>query len=166
MDEAVIVALGSNLAGDYASPQALLEAALAALPEAGLEVVRRSGWWRSTAWPNPADPAFVNGVAIVETSLSPAETLRTLHEIETRFGRRRHEQNAPRTLDLDLIAFGREQTEAPALPHPRAHERAFVMRPLAEIAPDWRHTTLGLSARELARASSVGTDACKLESCA
>lgn len=163
-DGAVVVALGSNLSGDYASSIALLEAALAVFPTEGLKVVRRSGWWRSAAWPDPADPPFVNGVAIVETALSPAGTLEALHAIEARFGRRRHEQNAPRTLDLDLIAFGRERSEAPALPHPRAHERAFVMRPLAEIAPDWIHPVLRRSAGALARAAGVGADACKLES--
>ena len=163
-DDAVVVALGSNLSGDYASSIALLEAALAAFPDEGLKVVGRSGWWRSAAWPDPSDPAFVNGVAMVETALSPDQTLQALHAIEGRFSRVRRQQNAPRTLDLDLIAFGREQSKAPALPHPRAHERAFVMRPLAEIAPHWRHPTLGLSATELARAARVGADACKLES--
>jgi 2-amino-4-hydroxy-6-hydroxymethyldihydropteridine diphosphokinase len=163
IDAAVIVALGSNLAGDYASPQDLLEAALAAFPEAGLKVERRSGWWRSAAWPDPADPAFVNGVAIIETSLSPAGALQALHDLEARFGRRRHQQNAPRTLDLDLIAFGRAQSDSPALPHPRAHERAFVMRPLAEIAPDWLHPMLGLTAAQLALAATVGEDARRID---
>lgn len=163
MESAVIVALGSNLSGDYASPAVLLEAALAAFPGEGLTVAARSSWWRSAAWPNPADPAFVNGVAIVETSLSASETLDALHRIEARFGRRRHELNAPRTLDLDLVAYGRDVAQAPALPHPRAHERAFVMRPLAEIAPAWRHPTLGASAADLAPRASVGADACMLE---
>ena len=103
-------------------------------------------------------------MAIVETALPPDKALAALHAIEARFGRRRHEQNAPRTLDLDLIAYGRTWSEAPALPHPRAHERAFVMRPLAEMAPDWRHPTLGLSAEDLARVARDGADACKLES--
>jgi 2-amino-4-hydroxy-6-hydroxymethyldihydropteridine diphosphokinase len=162
MDGAVIVALGSNLSGDYASSILLLEAALAAFGEAGLKVVARSGWWRSAAWPDPADPPFVNGVALVETRLSPAEVLAVLHEMEARFGRDRTERNAPRTLDLDLIAFGRQRSVAPVLPHPRAHERAFVMRPLAQVAPGWRHPVFGVSADDLARNATVGADACEI----
>lgn len=162
MDGAVIVALGSNLSGDYASSILLLEAVLAAFGEAGLKVLARSGWWRSAAWPDPADPPFVNGVALVETERSPAEVLAALHALEARFGRARTDQNAPRTLDLDLVAYGREQSSAPVLPHPRAHERAFVMRPLAQIAPDWRHPALGASARDLALNATVGADACEI----
>lgn len=162
-DEAVVVALGSNLSGDYASPAALLEAALAVFPSVGLEVMSRSSWWMSAAWPDAADPPYVNGVVLVETCRSADDTLRALHDIEARFGRRRHERNAPRTLDLDLIAFGRTQSEAPALPHPRAHERAFVMRPLAEIAPKWLHPTLGLTADALALTAVVGADVCVRE---
>jgi 2-amino-4-hydroxy-6-hydroxymethyldihydropteridine diphosphokinase len=162
MDGAVVVALGSNLSGDYASSITLLEAALAAFGDAGLKIVARSGWWRSAAWPDPADPPFVNGVVLVETTLSPTETLVTLHALEARFGRDRTDHNAPRTLDLDLIAFGREQSASPVLPHPRAHERAFVMRPLAQIAPDWRHPVLGASARDLALKAAVGVDACEI----
>ena len=162
MDGAVVVALGSNLSGDYASSISLLEAALAAFPEAGLRIVARSGWWRSAAWPDPADPPFVNSVVLVETALSPAGALDALHGLEARFGRERTEPNAPRTLDLDLVAYGRERSEAPLLPHPRAHERAFVMRPLAQVAPDWRHPVLGASATELARSAAVGADACEI----
>jgi 2-amino-4-hydroxy-6-hydroxymethyldihydropteridine diphosphokinase len=163
LDEAIIVALGSNLPGQYASSEALLEAALAALDGAGLKVVRRSRWWRSVAWPDDADPAFLNGVAIVETELGPAETLAVLHGIEAGFGRRRAETNAPRTLDLDLIAHGRTVSVEPVLPHPRSHERWFVMGPLGEIAPDWRHPTLGHTAAELGPLARVGRDAAPVE---
>ena len=81
--------------------------------------------------------------------------------LENQFGRERSVRNAPRTLDLDLIAHGRIVSQAPelTLPHPRAHERLFVMGPLAEIAPDWRHPVLGASAAELAAWASVGRDA-------
>lgn len=161
-DEAAVVALGSNLPAHYASSILLLEAALLAFPSVGLKVVRRSGWWRSAAWPDPSDPAFVNGVALVTTDLSAAEVLAALHDLEARFGRDRAEQNAPRTLDLDLVAFGRERSEAPSLPHPRAHERAFVMRPLAQIAPEWRHPVLQVSAADLAAQATVGADACQI----
>lgn len=156
-----MIALGGNMAGDFGSSEALLEAALAALAEAGLPVLRRSRWWRSAAWPDPASHEYRNGVVLVEAKLSPDECLNLLFSIEGRFGRRRSEKNAPRTLDLDLIAHGRTVREDPALtlPHPRAHERLFVMGPLAEIAPHWRHPVLGLSAAALADAAPVGRDA-------
>src|SRR4051812_21050576 len=104
-DQAIIVALGSNLSGQYDSPRALLEAAVEALAENGLVPTHLSHWWRSSAWPDPADPPYLNGVAIIETGLSPAEVLGRLHAVEAAFGRDRGPTNAPRTLDLDLIAY-------------------------------------------------------------
>jgi 2-amino-4-hydroxy-6-hydroxymethyldihydropteridine diphosphokinase len=161
LDDAIVLALGGNLAGDYPSLGALLEAAVSAFPGAGLNVVRRSGWWRSAAWPDPGQPAYLNGVALVETALGPRELLHAVQRLEASFGRVRTEQNAPRTLDLDLIAYGRQVVDAPGLvvPHSRAHERLFVMGPLAEIAPDWVHPTLGETAAALARSATVGRDA-------
>ena len=160
-DEAVIVALGGNMAGDFGSSEALLEAALAGFAEAGLPVLLRSSWWRSAAWPDPNAQEYRNGVVLVEAQLSPQELIRTLFTIEARFGRARGARNASRTLDLDLIAYGRLVSDDPemTLPHPRAHERLFVMGPLAQIAPRWRHPVLGLTAAELARTASVGRDA-------
>jgi 2-amino-4-hydroxy-6-hydroxymethyldihydropteridine diphosphokinase len=160
-DQAVLVALGSNLSGSFETTQALLEAALAAFEPAGLHILARSRWWRSAAWPDPHDPPYLNGVAVIETSHSLEGTLAALHEIEARFGRLRHVANAPRTLDLDLIAYGRAVVEdaAVTVPHPRAAERLFVMGPLAEIAPDWMHPSLGLTAAELAARATVGVDA-------
>jgi 2-amino-4-hydroxy-6-hydroxymethyldihydropteridine diphosphokinase len=151
--------LGSNLPGQYAASEDLLEAALLALDAAGLHVVLRSAWWLSAAWPDPSDPPFLNGVALVESTLLPGDILEALHDIEALFGRRRGETNAPRTLDLDLIAHGRTRASAPALPHPRAHDRRFVMGPLAEIAPEWIHPVLGVSALELSTTATVGRDA-------
>lgn len=165
LDQAVVIALGSSLAGNHLSREALLEAALARLPSLGVDVRSRSCWWRSAAWPDPAAPGYVNGVAIVETALRPLSLLEVLRGHERAFGRLRGEANAPRTLDLDLIAYGRIVTEGPrlVLPHPRARERLFVMGPLAEIAPAWRHPVGGQTAAELARAASVGVDATPLE---
>jgi 2-amino-4-hydroxy-6-hydroxymethyldihydropteridine diphosphokinase len=154
LDEAVIVALGSNLKGSYGSVQVLLEAALKTLRTEGLKPVRRSSWWRSAAWPNPIHPDYLNGVVIVETEAPPRAVLAALRRIELAFGRRRDIVNAPRTLDLDLIAHGRTVMADPdlTLPHPRAAERLFVMGPLAEIAPAWGHPALAAKA-------SVGRDA-------
>eukprot|EP01036_Dinobryon_divergens_P018930 gene18930-25819_t len=135
LDKAVIIALGSNLGAS----EDLLEAALVHLTAAGLPVLARSRWWRSAAWPDPTQPAYRNGVAIVEAHTTPADVMTTLLSIETALGRRRSVRNAPRTLDLDLIAYGRQviDTLGLSLPHPHAHERRFVMGPLAEIAPGW-----------------------------
>ena len=157
----MVVALGGNLAAGWPSCEALLEAALASFPAHGLTVIARSGWWRSAAWPDPAEPAYRNGVVLVETDLSPRDTLDALHAIEREFGRARHEINAARTLDLDLIAFGRLVVDEPGLtvPHPRAHERLFVIGPLAEIAPAWRHPLSGETATTLAGTATVGADA-------
>lgn len=161
LDEIVVVALGGNLAGNFVSSEALLEAAVAKLVEAGLPVLARSGWWRSAAWPDPSGPEYRNGVALVEANRGPEALMNTLFQVEAAFRRVRAGKNAPRTLDLDLIAYGRLVCDDPGLtlPHPRAHERLFVMGPLAEIAPTWRHPVLGRTAAELAKGASVGQDA-------
>jgi 2-amino-4-hydroxy-6-hydroxymethyldihydropteridine diphosphokinase len=160
-DSLTVVALGGNLKGGHPSSEALLEAALAAFASAGLRILRRSSWWRSAAWPDAEQPEYRNGVVLVETDLGPQETLAALHAIESRFGRRRGEVNAARTLDLDLVAHGRAVVSAGSLeiPHPRAHQRRFVMGPLAEIAPAWTHPVIGRTAADLAAAATVGTDA-------
>lgn len=137
----ILVAIGSNLAGaGHASPRAVCEAALAALDAAGLRVVRRSRWYRTAPVPVSDQPWFVNGVARLETGLDPATVLDILHGIESRFGRARVAVNEARVLDLDLLAHGDHvRAERPVLPHPRLHLRAFVLLPLAEVAPGWRH---------------------------
>ena len=157
LDQAVIIALGSNLGAS----EDLLEAALAHLADEGLPVLARSSWWRSVAWPDATQPAYRNGVAIVEANRDPVAVMATLLAIETALGRRRTTRNAPRTLDLDLIAHGRTTLSTPdlTLPHPRAHDRRFVMGPLAEIAPGWVHPVLGQTAEALARVATVGVDA-------
>ena len=161
LDDAIVVALGGNLAGDFTSSEALLEAALAQFPQAGLPVLARSRWWSSAAWPDPKGNEYRNGVAIVEANGPASAVLEALFAIERSFGRIRGVPNAPRTLDLDLIAYGRQILSGPdlVLPHPRAHERRFVMGPLAEIAPNWRHPVSGETAVVLAETASVGRDA-------
>jgi 2-amino-4-hydroxy-6-hydroxymethyldihydropteridine diphosphokinase len=161
LDEVVVIALGSNLPGGYGSSESLLEAALARFPEVGLKVLKRSSQWRSAAWPDPDGPEYRNAVALVEANAGPAGVLAALLKLEAELGRERWARNAPRTLDLDLIAYGRRVLDEPGLvvPHPRAHERLFVMGPLAQIAPAWRHPVLGNTAADLAAAATVGSDA-------
>jgi 2-amino-4-hydroxy-6-hydroxymethyldihydropteridine diphosphokinase len=161
LDTAAVVALGSNLAGPYESSQSLLEAAVGRFASAGLKVVARSSWWTSAAWPDPSQPIFVNAVALVETRLPPRSLMAFLVGLEATFGRARLEANAGRTLDLDLIAYGRLvlATRGLTLPHPRAADRLFVMGPLAEIAPDWRHPVTGVRADQLAAQAAIARDA-------
>ena len=160
-ENSIIVALGGNLAGRFPSVRALLEAALDQFPVVGLRVLKRSSWWRSASWPDPARPDYLNGLGLVETSQDPRQTLQSLRELEALFGRERASPNAPRTLDLDLIAHGRTVVDEPdlVLPHPRAAERLFVMGPLAEIAPRWTHPVSGETAGVLAERATIGRDA-------
>ncbi len=160
-DDAVVIALGSNDKGVWPSCIDLLEAAVARFRAEGIDVLARSSWWRSTAWPDPQDPPFVNGVAIVSTAHDPHALMAALGRLEEAFGRQRDKINAPRTLDLDLVACGRLSGDLDGLilPHPRAAERLFVMGPLAEIAPDWTHPTAEKTAKALAEGCTVGTDA-------
>jgi 2-amino-4-hydroxy-6-hydroxymethyldihydropteridine diphosphokinase len=161
IDDLIIVAIGGNLPGPMGSIVETLESALTHFPSSELKIAKRSSWWRSRAWPDPSAPDYINGVVIVETALEPLQVLERLAAIEHRFGRQRLEVNAPRSLDLDLIAHGRTrlQTKALILPHPRAHDRLFVMGPLAELAPSWRCPNTGLTALHLALQAGVGRDA-------
>ena len=142
----ILIALGANLSSSAGPPADTLVSALCALETRNITVERQSGFYRSAAWPNPADPPFINAVAAVRTSLTPVALLAQLHEVEHDFGRRRSERNAPRTLDLDLLDYdGLIQTGPPELPHPRMEERAFVLLPLRDVAPYWRHPVSGLA---------------------
>ena len=155
-----MIALGSNMAGDWGSPDELLERAIRALGENGITVTARSRLWRSAAWPDPGAAEYRNAVVLVETKMTPASLMAKLHEIERAFGRKRGEPNAPRTLDLDLIAYGRRVSPgSPVLPHPRASQRRFVMGPLAELLPDWTDPLSGEAAQVLADRAPVGKDA-------
>lgn len=141
----IYVALGANMPSPAGPPAVTLRQALAAMPRHRIEVGAVSPFYRSPAWPNPADPAYVNAVAEVRTRLTPGELLKALLAIEKAFGRVRKTRNEPRTLDLDLLDYGGlvSDVEQLMLPHPRMHERAFVLRPLADIAPTWRHPDTG-----------------------
>ncbi len=129
------VGIGANL-DDPATRVRAAFAALDALPET--RIVKRSSLYRSEPQGYRQQPDFVNAVAELDTRLPAGALLSALHAIEAAAGRERSFANAPRTLDLDLLLYGREHIDEAGLvvPHPRMHERAFVLVPLLEIAPD------------------------------
>ncbi len=131
------VALGANLGHPAATVRAAL-AALSGIPEATL--VAASSLYRTAPLGLKHQPDFINAVAAVDTTLAPLALLEALFAIEARFGRSRSVKNAPRTLDLDLLLYGESRLDEArlTLPHPRMHERAFVLVPLAELAPECR----------------------------
>lgn len=158
----ILIGLGANLPGRFDTPRQALEAALLRLHAAGLRVVARSRIWRSRPVPASNQPWFANAVAVIETELAPAPLLALLHRVEDEFGRVRTVPNAPRVLDLDLLAYGRlvqGGVESPLLPHPRLAERAFVLLPLADIAADWVHPVSGASLSSLIACLSADQEA-------
>lgn len=143
--DGIYIALGANLPSAGRTPRQTIDAALAALDGEGVSVLARSSHWHSPAWPDPADPPYVNAAAAVETALDARGLLDLLHKVEDGFGRQRRERWASRPLDLDLLDFrGRcERTGGLEIPHPRAAGRAFVLLPLQEIAPHWHDPVSG-----------------------
>ncbi|MEW5928588.1 MAG: 2-amino-4-hydroxy-6-hydroxymethyldihydropteridine diphosphokinase [Gemmatimonadota bacterium] len=142
----VLVGLGSNLDRPV---ERLAEAVHRLAP--AVEVLAASPVYRTEPVGFREQPDFYNAVVVGRTALQPGEVLAHLHEVEEAMGRRRSFRNAPRVIDLDLLAVGGRVVDAPelVLPHPRMAERAFVLAPLAEVAPGWRHPLLGRTAREL-----------------
>ena len=151
----VLIGLGANLPTRHGSPRQTLEAALQRMTADGLVVTLRSSMWRSRPVPISDQPWFVNAVAAIDTDLAPGALLDRLHRIEADFGRVRTVVNAPRVLDLDLLAYGDtvlDVAPGPLVPHPRMAGRAFVLHPLQEIAPRWIHPVTGLGLEEMIKA--------------
>ncbi len=144
------IALGSNL-GDSLQTLETAVGTLATTPEIIVEA--QSHWYR-TAAVGPPQPDYLNGCVIIQTMLTPHALLETLLTIEKQFGRVRRERWGPRTLDLDLLLFDDLVLEIPSLqiPHPRMTERAFVLVPLAEIAPNWIEPVSGKAIAQLVQA--------------
>ncbi|MBE9157129.1 2-amino-4-hydroxy-6-hydroxymethyldihydropteridine diphosphokinase [Nodosilinea sp. LEGE 06152] len=144
------IALGSNLGDSWQT----LRAALVALHDPPTtELVAQSSVYRTVAI-GPAQPDILNACALLNTTLSPQQLLSRLLQIEQNFGRVRRQRWGPRTLDLDIIFYGQVCLTEPNLhiPHPRLRERAFVLVPLAEIAPDWCDPVSGQTVKHLCRA--------------
>jgi 2-amino-4-hydroxy-6-hydroxymethyldihydropteridine diphosphokinase len=159
----ILVAIGANLPGLDGAPPIeacrLAAAGLDALP--GLRLRALSRWYLTTPVPPSGQPPYINAVAFLQVEPGtakpdPGVLLATLQAMEIASGRIRADANAARTLDLDIIAMGKggqlvRTAPDPVLPHPRAHERAFVLVPLLDVAPDWIHPVLQRSARDLLR---------------
>lgn len=158
----VYVALGSNLGDREHSLQTALEK-MKKIPHTRL--LRSSRWHETDPMDVPPQGKFLNSAAELETSLPPGDLLTHLQRIERELGRpARHDSRSPRVIDLDLLAYDALILREPHLeiPHPRMHERPFVLTPLAELAPDWKHPVLGQTVRELLASceSSAGPQNC------
>ena len=152
MGSRLFIGLGANLTPDgYASPREGCIAAVSALADEGVHLSALSNWYESAPVPISDQPWYLNAVAAATTDLDAASTLAALHRIEKRFGRIRAERNAARVLDLDLLDFaGMVSADSGlTLPHPRLHERAFVLLPLGELCPDWVHPVSGMPIKDL-----------------
>ncbi len=150
----IFIGLGANLDGPWGTPAQSIARALAELPAHGVTVLRRARLYRSAPVPASDQPWFVNTVAEVASNLAPDALLASLHAVEAAGGRVRRERWEARVLDLDLLDHdGRVHAGGgvglAALPHPRLAERAFVLLPLAELAPDWKNPVTGRLVGEL-----------------
>lgn len=147
----ILIGLGGNLRSSVGAPRETFSAALAMLARHDVSVIARSPAYASPAWPHGAGPAFTNEVAQIDTRIGPGALLHLMQKTEAAFGRERREVWGPRTLDLDLLDYHGwiSDTEHLALPHPWMHSRAFVLKPLADIAPHWRDPVTGQSLNSL-----------------
>ena len=151
----VLIAIGANLPlGEQSALKSCEQAVQALRRVPGLRLEAVSRWYESAPVPPSGQPVYVNGVVRGVTSLPPLVLLDHLQAIETHQGRVRSVPNAARTLDLDIIAMEGIHLDTPrlSLPHPRAHERAFVLRPLQDVCPDWVHPLTQRTMEQMLRA--------------
>jgi 2-amino-4-hydroxy-6-hydroxymethyldihydropteridine diphosphokinase len=154
----LILGLGANIAGPWGSPRETLLRALDALRQQGLTPLHHSAFFRTKPVGGGRQPDYLNAVAVTAARLPPAALLRLVKGLERKAGRRAGRPQGPRPLDIDILDYGGRRLGWPGrgrrrarlvLPHPEAHRRAFVLVPLAQVAPHWRHPVLGASARAL-----------------
>lgn len=164
----VVIGLGSNHGGAWGTPAETIAQALGEMRRLSINVTAVSPLYVTAAVGTARQPPYVNAVALLDTPLPPEALLRVLKAIERRSGRRGGRPWGPRTLDIDVIDYGGQVrlwrqgrpvfaaagARPLSLPHPLAHLRPFVLRPLLDIAPKWRHPALKASARELWRQAS------------
>jgi 2-amino-4-hydroxy-6-hydroxymethyldihydropteridine diphosphokinase len=141
----IIIGLGANLPGVYGLPAQTIAEAKNAIMASGIKILKSSRIWLTAPVPASDQPWYHNAVIQAETFLEPFDLLSVLQKIESDFGRTRKKRNEARVIDLDLIAYNQAviDEDVLVLPHPRMHERAFVLMPLREIAPDWCHPVSG-----------------------
>lgn len=165
----IFVALGGNLPlQGIGGPRDVMTAAVQVIDTIDIMVAGRSPWYRTSPIPASDQPDFINGVISVETEFSAAALLARFHEIENAFERTRGEANAARTLDIDLLDY-RGVVVGPSnvageliLPHPRLQDRAFVLLPLRDLAPDWIDPRDGRSIDELIASLPPGQSCSRL----
>jgi 2-amino-4-hydroxy-6-hydroxymethyldihydropteridine diphosphokinase len=152
----IIVALGSNMPGPWGQPRDMVQEALIQLNHFPLKLVTSSQLIETPPFGRENQPNFVNALAVLETHLSPQSLLWLLHKIERKGGRQRGLRWGPRTLDLDLLDYHgrilnqpRQQLSTLVLPHPGITYRKFILAPLREIAPAWKHPVTHQSAQQL-----------------
>jgi len=148
----IYLGIGANLPSEhFGEPRATCGAALENLENSKVYVAHRSPWYESAPVPISDQPWYVNGVVAVTTSLPPEALMETLLDTEQNLGRRRTQRNAPRIVDLDILAYDNlviaNADNSPLrlrIPHPRMHERSFVINPLFDISPKWVHPKLNV----------------------
>ena len=148
----IIIGIGGNInSKDGSHPVEVCNNAIKSLKDYAIQVEKQSKWYITEPIPKSNQPNFFNCVTIANTKKNEYDVLKSLHDIENIFGRRRNQINEPRSIDLDLIDYSSKilQNEKITLPHPRAHLRKFVMGPLAEINPDWIHPILKVNVLDI-----------------
>ena len=141
----IIIGVGGNISSkDGSHPIDIAIKAIDYLEKYSINVIKKSSWYESEPIPKSNQPNFYNCVVFAKTSLNELDTLKSLHKIEFIFGRKRNVTNEPRVIDLDLIDYSSKilENQYITIPHPRAHQRRFVMEPLAELKIDWVHPIL------------------------
>ena len=161
----ILIGMGANLPSRYGAPEETLRACVSALQENNIKILDVSSVWKTAPVPISDQPWYSNAVCSVFFDGTAHDLLKTIERIENAFGRVRIEINAPRSLDLDILAFEGQHTQEDNLsvPHPRMHERAFVLYPLREVAPKWVHPIMNKSVDNLIEQLPKGQEIKRLD---